>query len=352
LKPGVPASNLRRNPGVDALRTLAILGMMSSHTSRLILYHVREAWSYWVLLLEPVIPSLFLFLVGISLTYSLSNALAKSTLPKAWYLRQARRALVLWLIMALFSGLEYGIRLPDVFLASGILCTIAYAILFIGGVLLLPGAAWILSGVLGLGVILFVDLDQTGSHTFPLISGDSPLLPLTLFALAGALWGLWMHRSQRTTNAVGVLALAVAGWMLHRYGLNALFTYPLGRSDATRLLAAPLTGGAAKVVGYYNLRPLLSLFCFCVHIGLLGIACLTLSRVKEVWAARLFTLGRHSLEIYVLHLTLLALLVVRFGLHPLTAAWQGNAVILTVIFLCLVWCFWRDRWKSLRTIRP
>ncbi len=108
--------SLRRNPGMDALRTLAILGMMAAHTSRLIVFESREAWSYWILLLEPLIPSLFLFLVGISLTYSI----AKSENSRKWYARQARRALILWLIAALFSGLEYGIRLPDVLFASGI----------------------------------------------------------------------------------------------------------------------------------------------------------------------------------------------------------------------------------------
>ncbi len=180
---------------------------------------------------------------------------------------------------------------------------------------------------------------------FPWISGNSPLLPLTLFAIAGALWGLWMRRFSRVTNWIWPLMLiAVLGILCH-YGIHALFTYPLGRSDATRLLAAPMTGGTAKLMGYYNLRPLLSLFCLCVHLGLLGFACIVLSWMKEKWAGRLFILGRHSLEIYILHLSLLAILVESFGLRPLKTAWQGNIVILAVILICLLWCFLREKRK-------
>ena len=62
-----------RNIGLDATRTLAIIGMMASHTSRMIQFDARPAWCAWILLLEPIIPSLFLLMVGVSLTFSLQK---------------------------------------------------------------------------------------------------------------------------------------------------------------------------------------------------------------------------------------------------------------------------------------
>ena len=333
--------NSGRSPAIDALRTLAVLGMMAAHTSRLIAFNSRPQWSNWVLTLEPLIPSLFLFLVGVSLTYSIS----KSENPKAWYTRQVKRASGLWLISALFFALEEGIRLPDVFLASGILCTIAYAIASLGALLLLPRSIGFLALVLFAGAFSFFSLDKAGTQPFLLLSGNSPLFPLLLFATAGTLWGLAMQRSHRLVIWIALPALLVAIAMIRHYGWETLFTYPVGRSDATRILAKPITGGLEKSVAYYNLRPLLALLCLCVHLTCLG-ALQILSGMKDSVSRRLFVLGRHALEVYVLHLFLLAMLVVSFGLHPLKTAWQGNAVLFGVVLVCLVWVNWRETHKN------
>ncbi len=333
-----------RNHGVDALRTFAVVGMMASHTSRLIVFESRPAWSSSILLLEPMIPSLFLFLVGVSLTYSIAGSEARSENKKAWYRRQAKRALGLWLISALFFALEEGIRLPDVFIASGILCTIAYAIVSIGALLLLRRAVWGLSFTFLAGTVLFLILDQKGMRTFYLVSGNSPFFPLWLFAAAGALWGLAAQRLGRRIVWIGIATAIIAIALVHRYGVESLFAYPVGRSDAARILAAPLTGGSEKSVAYYNLRPLLSLFCLCVHLSAAGFATLILSGLKDIWASRIFSLGRKALEVYVLHLFLLAMLVVNFGLHPLKTAWQGDLVLAGVVLICLIWSILRQKW--------
>ncbi len=327
--------NLHRNPAIDALRTLAILGMMAAHTSRLITFETRTEWSRWVLLLEPLIPSLFLFLVGISLTHSIAKAENK----RIWYSRQLRRAVELWLISALFFALEEGVRLPDVFLASGILCTIAYAILFLGALLLLPRPAWILAFTLFVGSSIFVWLDQTGIRAFPWIVGNSPLFPLCLFTLAGALWGLTLRRFPRAIFWLAFPALFGATYAIAHYGWEPLFSMPLGRSDATRTFAPAILGGPEKTVGYYNLRPLFSLICLGIHIGILGVASLALSGLKEGLAKFLFALGRHSLGAYILHLSLLALLVVSYGFRPLKTSGQGITVLTIVALICWIWSY-------------
>jgi hypothetical protein len=333
----------RREPGMDALRTLAVLSMMAAHTSRLIVFEARQEWSYVVLLLEPLIPTLFLFLVGLSLTHSRRKADG----DKTWVLRQAKRALLLWGISAVFFSAEQGVCFPDVLLDSGILCTIAYAIVWVGILLLVPKPAWALGSALGIGVVAFCLIDRAGARPFLWVSGNSPLFPLLLFAMAGALWGLALRRFPRALPWLGLPALVLATWMIHRYGWETLFTRPFGRSDATRVLSPPLTGGTAVSVPYYNLRPVLALMCLSLHLAALGLT--KVLRIGEIWASRLFALGRHALQAYMLHLFLLALIVVRFGLHPLHSAAMGNAVLIGVAAICWGWSLLRERgWPRYR----
>ncbi len=335
-----------RDSGIDALRAIAVLAMMAAHTSRLIDFDVREAWSYGVLLLEPLIPSLFLFLVGVSLTHSR----AKADNARSWYLRQTRRAAGLWLISAVFFALEDGLRFPDMLMASGILCTITYAILTVGALLLLPKPVWMLGLALGAGISAFVRIDLAGAHPFWLVSGNSPLFPLLLFAAAGALWGLCSRRFPRAVFWIAPPALLLGAWLVFRHGWEPLFTKPLGRSDATRVLAPPILGGTEKSVPYYNLRPLLSLTCLCFHLSALGLV--RFIHIGENWAHRGFALGRRALEAYVLHLFILAMLVVTLGMRPLRAAWQGNAVLAGVAAICWGWAWRRERgWPRFRRPR-
>jgi hypothetical protein len=348
----VVVSNPSRSLGLDALRTAAIVGMMAAHTSRLIAVDVRPDWAVWILLLEPIIPSLFLFLVGVSLTWSLHRFLARGAAhpaeaptPAAWYKRQVRRAAVLWGISAFFYCLEMGPRFPDFLIASGILATIAYALLIVGVLLLLPLRATAIALALAAGTAFFLFLDLGGRKVFPLNAGNAPFLPLWLFALAGALWGVMNRRAPKALFWIGLAALPLAVLLLSRYGLDALFTKPFGRSDAGRVLAAPLTGGMERHAGYYNLRPVLALLCLCLHLGPLSLLGL-LARLGPAAARRLsalFTLGRHSLEVYILHLSLLAILVISLGIRPLKTAAQGHLTLLGVLLVSAIWCLWRDR---------
>jgi hypothetical protein len=136
--------------------------------------------------------------------------------------------------------------------------------------------------------------------------------------------------------------------LISMQGWEELFTQPLGRSNATRVLDAPFYGGSPKTVPYYNLRPVLALIWFAFHTGFLSLVELALRplRWSPAWSARLFALGRRSLENYVLHLFLLGLLVVGLGPRPLTATWQGNAAVLGIAVVCQVWSMYRERGRA------
>lgn len=350
--PSAAPSTFVRDHGLDALRTLAILGMMAAHTARLIRMDSRPAWFDGVLLFEPLIPSLFLLLVGISLAFSR----ARAEDPRKWYLRQARRAVALWAISTVFFILEHGVRFPDLVTASGILANIAYAILITGSLLIIPKRKLALGIVLIAGCIAYVALDVTGTRIFAVNTANSPFLPLWLFTFAGALWGSHFRvpasggtspatshsRLLKTGNVLGVGAALVAAWIVYRYGLEELFTKPFGRSDAGRTLPAPVTGGEILYLGFYNLRPALALFCLCTQIALLSLSEM-LRTMREAVAGRLFVLGRHALGAYILHLALLACLVVIGGPRPLQAPWQGNLSLAVVVVICIIWAFWREK---------
>lgn len=379
LAPGVPGGDAPgRDHALDLLRTLAILGMMAAHTARLIVPAARPDWARFILLVEPVIPSLFLFLVGLSLAHSFGSARLRGETPGVWYRRQLRRAGGLWVISAVFFALEMGVRLPDMLVAGGILANIAYAIILTGALLALPSAhpapprrtrilrAGALGTALAAGGTLFVLLDLGGARVHPVNIGNSPFLPLWLFAFTGALWGTLTLGTRAADAAVpagapspprwsrwltggAAVALAVVAIILiARSGLDALFTKPLGRSDASRLVPAPPYGGSPLTVGYYNLKPLLAITCLGLHLAALTMFGAVQRAVRQAralrpsgaaWATRLLraslALGRHALTAYILHLALLAGLVVLSGeRQPLDSGGQGTLVLVAVALVC------------------
>ena len=335
----------RRDNALDALRLLAVLLMMASHTSRLIAWDKRRAWSFFSLLIEPLTAALFLILVGASLAHSWLSARSRGVRRGAWYRKQALRAAGLWAISTLFYCLEEGgVHFPDAVTMSGILATIAYTILM--GMLLvslprpIPALAPISAALLG----LHQWLDLHAMRIFIVNAGNSPLLPLFLFACLGAAGALALEYGGRGTRAALVAAaLLTLALILRRHPFAEVFSKPLGRYETARIIS--IRNGNAQVdrsIPYYNLRPIL--VPMIASMIVLAYALLALMRpVLDKAAKFLLPMGRHSLDAYILHLSLLALLVVKFGQRPLGKAWQGDAVILAVIAICYAWTAGRER---------
>jgi peptidoglycan/LPS O-acetylase OafA/YrhL len=337
----------RRDASLDALRALAVIGMMAAHTARLIPHNARPTWARGVLLFEPLIPSLFLLLVGFSLTRSFDAARARegregSEATGAWFARQARRAAGLWAISVLFFVAEHGVRLPDALFTGGILSVIAYSILLVGALLPLPRSGLFIAAVLLAGCAAFAWLDATGRAFYPLGTGSAPFLPMMLFALAGAALGRMKTAGQKSgaggypllaTGLTGILGIVIGAWLMARHGVEPLFTKPFGRSVGGRELAAPLfTGGAALHVGFYNLRPVLAAACLGLQLAVWSALSVSMRNIPEKSARFVLALGRHALGIYVLHLAILAVLVTVLGNQPLsaksgTATWLGLILV-------------------------
>jgi uncharacterized membrane protein len=345
-----PASR-RRDTALDGLRTLAVLLMISSHTSRLIVWESRRGWSRFALLIEPLTASLFLILVGASLVHSWRASEARGR--AAWFRKQGLRASALWVVSCVFYSIEEGFHWPDAVLLSGILATIAYAIL--AGMLMvsLRRAVPVLIAVsCGLaGLHWYLDVRQ--QQWFFINAGNSPMLPLFLFTCLGALGTLALESRNRLIRpALVTCAVLALGLIFSRHPFVETFSKPLGRFETVRIVVSGTSEARIeKSIPYYNLRPILvpviASMTVLVYAALAALASAASSAsLRPAWdkAARfLFPMGRHSLDVYILHLSLLAVLIYETRLmRPLTKTWQGDAVLAGVIAVSHLWAMGRD----------
>jgi uncharacterized membrane protein len=347
--PAEARSLLRRDTALDALRLIAVLLMIASHTTRLIAWNERRGWSFFSLLIEPLTASLFLILVGASLVHSARAYRVRGDAEgeagwSGWYRKQAIRAGALWAVSCLFYTLEDGFHLPDAVTMSGILATIAYTGL--AGMFLVTARrpVPVLLAVTAALIGLQIWLDMRGRTLFALNGGNSPLLPLFPFACLGALGALALERGGRSARAALVTAaLLTLGCLLHRHSFADIFSAPLGRYETARTIT--VNNGRIRVektIPYYNLRPVLI-----PMISALVVLAYAFLAVLRPWLDKagryLLPMGRRSLDVYILHLSLLAILVVSGGKRPLKQTWQGDATVLAVIAICYGWTVGRDR---------
>jgi hypothetical protein len=341
-----------RDTALDALRLIAVLLMIASHSTRLIVWDERRAWSRFSLLIEPLTASLFLVLVGASLVHSRRAAQARGSDPSAWMRKQALRSAALWAFSCLFYFLEDGFRLPDVLTMSGILATIAYTGLLGMWLVSVPRPAPALAAACAALTALHLGLDRSHTLVFGLNAGNSPMLPLFLFACLGALGTLALDAPRAVRGALVAAALAALALILHRHGFADVFSKPLGRYETVRSFVKEGSGTRSQEdIPYYNLRPIL--VPMIASLVVLLYAALALARPWLDKAQRfLLPMGRRSLDVYILHLSLLAILVLKGGKRPLKLAWQGDAVILIVIAVCWGWVAGRDAIADRRRAAP
>ncbi len=203
----------------------------------------------------------------------------------------------------------------------------------------------ILSALAAAMMGLHLWLDVHGMKAFALNAGNSPLLPLSLFACLGALGAFALADGSRAVR-LGMVAAALVAveLVLRRHGFAEVFSKPLGRYETLRTIVV-MKGGARieKDIPYYNLKPIL--VPMIAGLTVLLYALLALARpALDRCSRHLLSLGRRSLDVYILHLSLLAILVVAGGKRPLRTSWQGDAVFLGVIAICWLWVTARDRY--------
>ncbi len=348
--------NTTRNHTFDALRTLVILLMTGSHTTRMI---ADESWIFWnkfVLLIEPFTAASFLFLVGSSLVLSWKRATENNAMkPRGWICKKLKRCILLWIVSLCMYFASVGLVWPDSFVLSGILATIAYSTVVFGLLMILPQRIFAIIIVTTAATVLYLFLDMFSKPIYFLTHGNSPLLPLTIFTGLGALFTLWLPSPHgNVKKSLIALCLFSIALPLLLCGPEKVFTYPLGRYKIKRQaevllsVSMPLGNSSAtvvKTIRYYNLRPVL----IPVITAMIVLFYFIITRLSHLLAGKtalknilkkILALGRHSLDIYILHLVLLALFIGKKA--SITVIWQGTLLLLVILLICFAYVISRE----------
>ncbi|CBL44585.1 hypothetical protein HDN1F_10020 [gamma proteobacterium HdN1] len=337
----------------------------------------------FVLRFEPAISAMFLFIAGFSLV--LSNT-ARSGTQGAWLHHQGIRALQLYGIAILFFIGDEGMQWPDVLVSPGILSVIAVALL-VGAICMIQKHAMLaLGSCTVLGVLLTLTLERMQSPIPGLYAGAGGMFPLVTLTWLGAMVGLarqrWPQHGLQVCLAislvVGGLALVnLSPWTTHP--LSTVRIYPGERATAVLYSlqdAFGLYNGQAQLrsIAYWNHAAIfvprslpflilaLAVFLYLFRdtpitgaeqslrqksapnfkqrkkqplkskkTSLQESTQQTFAKTKcLVPAISLFNrLGSQALNVYILHLTLLAPFAL-FGMNP-TTGWQTLALTVFII---------------------
>jgi uncharacterized membrane protein len=359
---------------IDALRGLAIVMMIAVHGLRGLMgrpwrdrlpgpdmqgleaFGVHVWW--WVYTTTPFISTLFLTLVGFSLTLSIRRAAD----PGRWRRRQSVRALGLVGISMTFFLVERGVHWPYPFLSAGILHTIGVGILI--GVWVVGEERWrrwaLVAWVLATCAVTALAEAQPDHPLARLAQGPGSHAPNLVFVALGAALGRWAGevpvRLRRVVPALGVLVLVVyhvgvlppvqeaqAAAGRERTVLETAFNQPWGRITMWREWdVGPGLGSLhqlkqlrARVRGdqspppeglrrhpFWNKRLRQVPWLAGVMLLLFGLAwtrpAAELLRRAAIPLRPLLIPGRYALRVYVFHLVVLAVVVTAAGRakHP------------------------------------
>lgn len=303
-----------------------MLAMTSTHAQRILAPNVRPAFGQFLMDWEPVIPTLFTLLLGVSLAISLGRC----TDLAGWKHRQQQRALWLWLLSAALFFVHFGPQWPSLLFSTGILQCLGICVLAVS--LCAP------SGGLSLGIggalfLAWMGMEGQGSHIDGLNQGSFPIFPYLPFALLAFGWvratseRRWLRWVLAVSGGGATACLwALLGWghlgvdgsgvVLNRQVFH--FTRP-HQGDGFTLAADLLRGVPSWPVelSFWHTQPRLALFL----LAACGTAAFAISRFVRFCPkpfALLSLAGRHSLTYYVLHFAGLG----AFLLLP--AAWRAQ----------------------------
>lgn len=307
----VSRSSVRREPGLDLLRALLVIGMFAVHARRLQPAATRGAGAgdrifdalMWA---EPFIAAGFLFVVGTSLV--LSRAAWSERPGGSWGRKLSTRAAGLYLLSVALFVPQYGVELPDLIVSPGILSVIALSIVAVGLALQARRARVALAVLAALG-LLVTALCDFANVTLPGINaGPGGALPLVSFSAAGAL--LELHRQEHGPKALVahcLAALPVMGAALWSAAPWTTLRASQYRVHAGLVALPELFAPAPRAaVQFWNHSAVGALgLMFPLTAVLLAFLALPKPLLAPRLLAPLGLLGRHALAAYVLHLGLL-----------------------------------------------
>ena len=331
---------------------LLTLSEVISSTTRVPL---RPSYMSLSLDIEPLCQALFMTMVGVSMLYSL-NLTRK---PDLWNRLQLRRASELYIIGFVFFVVQFGIQWPWMFIGHGILISISAAI-----VLCIPLVRNRLLGYLtliGLWSTLLT-LNILDIRIGFINAGNGPFMPHVILSVFGVIaGGILLEKNRRHQQwFLGVMAIIFI-ISLSQLDFLQYFTYPddpsapYGRRDYKASYKVWGGNGLEQIWGiiqgeklrtsvktYYNYTattiPLLMSLCTGVYLFFRGLGPLT-EKLSPLWSV-----GKHSLGVYMLHLILIALCTVIFGsMRPFDTAMEINFAFVVILLICYAYAFFKER---------
>lgn len=317
--------NQQRLFALDFLRGWAVFLMILCHSIRGIHWDSRPDWMRYVMAMEPLGQVLFLFLLGLSLYFSMQKYQDLSN--KQWVRKIGVRVAGLWGLSVLLILLERGSWQSWVNLQGGFLGLAAKSTLVLSMLFLFPVVRrFAMALVLGLGFGVATLLPEwSGYWINGWNAGNGPLFPLV-----GVAWLGWMagfsHGSKTYWQVSASLFLMLLGWLLAGQPLGLDWWETSGRYSMGVLF---YEGGQAQDVYYYSLRTSMALFWS----GLTALLWAALKSLEKPFLGIISLFGRHSLGVYCAHLALLGGVRLQWGLlqgNSFYALWLGILLSMVV----------------------
>ncbi len=352
----------RRDRAIDILRFAALIHMIFQHTV-LALMQSSENTGITLFFYEiiPLCPALFLFVSGLSFTYSYKNRGSKNR----WKKKLLYGLLLIIGGMVLFV-VEHGFQLPDLFFASSIINTIGIFIIsssFIYRFINEQLRFAVLVIIFGIITLLFVYLISNSLVIFPLSTGYEPVLPTIIFGFAGLIFGELAYLSHNTRSKNSLLIIGIISFfilvllMIFNDGFKVFYSN-IGRYTVTRRFNSSLSIvnllGASDSSSYsfymaqiwnYNLRGFFATLCSVI------VVFTVFNNIKRFFVNRLFDYillpAVYPLYNYFLHLSFIGIMVSVVGYNFLNKL-NTYFIIISIIAICYLISYILQKKRTLK----
>ncbi len=335
--------------GLNLFRALAILLMIVAHSARLqtnlpaishqpSLAGLADQCILFVLQIEPIISAMFLFIAGFSLVLSHAQRVATET---QWLRRQAGRALQLYGIAIVFHLADAGLQWPDTFVSPGILSVIAVAVVAGAACLSLRWQWQALVALTLAGWVMTAIFEHMRVAIPGINAGAGGMFPLVTLAWLGALTGLararWPQHGLQIVLGGSLLPAMLALASDYPWTVllpTTLHLYPgdhIGSLLASLQDMVGLYNGAVQVrtTQFWNHSSIFALRALPLLVLMLIVFLSAFRSARQPVVAFCHRMGSQALNLYVLHLVLLAPLELT-GIKP-TTGWQTLLVVAAIV---------------------
>ena len=320
---------MQRKKYIDLLRQIALFYMFFQH-SVLVLLKNSENKGIILFLYElvPICPALFLFVAGFSINISFKKKLNHE--KNNFIIHLIKRVLILIIASSILFFIEFGIQVPDLFIASGILNTIGWMLIISAIILIFPNKKIILSLTITIFIIVTLLFEKYKIYFVPFNYGYEPMSPTIIYGFTGLLLGLFLniikdniYKKKIIILTLGIIGVAIFTFYSIKHGLFNIFYSGAGRYTVERIFNNNLMpqnifnfNTSIKSFSYESVWNY-KMECFFACLGVVFILFTLMYFLENFFQKYLlkniFLPGKFAFFNYFYHLTVIAIMVVVFG---------------------------------------